>query len=241
MSNSDYIYMLESAKDHLDEIEKIYTQCLKSDFVPKSLTNKIRYFLLDIESALDYISFVVFNKYCLPSLLEKGLDNEKIEKLKKKVNFPLFDYKEWFDKDMRKTFPNLDNAKPEIINLFEKHQKYKTSSEYWLTVFNRLVNNNKHRELEKQTRRPTGYHIKYHRDKNGIFENIKSNGPNGILTDGGPLLYKALTSNPLNNTKATFWVIYTFKSTGYPVISTLKSIYEQASITIEEIRNVIEE
>lgn len=238
MDSEDYLYMLESAKEHLEEIDKMYYECLKLDYVPKKLTNKIRYFLTDIESALDYISYIVFNKYCLPKLCENKAPSEKIERLKKQVNFPLFDQEEWFNKKMKKAFPYLDETKPEIIATFEKYQVYNTSKDYWLPIFNRLVNNNKHRELEKQSKEMTAQ-VNYFRDDNGnVFQDVYTD-THGIIIDGKPLATKVLNSTR-DDTVANIKVNFFFKEMRKPVMPTLKMIYTEANIVIDEFKIIIE-
>jgi hypothetical protein len=231
----DYRFMLESAKEHLDELPILYNSCLREKDVPKRLTNKIRYFLNDIESALDYIAFKIFNNYCLKHIN----DPNKIESKKKQVNFPLYDTKDWFDKKIDKIFLELRSERPDIIEIFESRQPFVKGKDDWLPTFNRLVNTNKHRELEKQQRNQKTHvfngQIGGITMRNVTFENV-----------GTPIVYNGLPINfldpsPFNanfNFKTT--IEFVFKPLGLPVLPTLLKIYGGAKSTIDELEYTME-
>lgn len=235
INTEDYQYMLESAKEHLDELPTLYKNCLKEDEVPKRLTNKIRYFLTDIESSLDYIAFRIFNSYCT-----NHINPDRLESKRKRVNFPLFDSKSWFDKRVDEIFPGLRLERPDLIGIFESRQPFIKGKDYWLPIFNKLVNTNKHRELEKQQRKQTT-HIAYGELPgvtivNCTFENV-----------GAPISYNDIKIDFINKTPydsnfiANTTVDYYFKNTQLSVLPTLYQIYDGASAVIEEIDMNFEE
>ncbi|MFD4931141.1 hypothetical protein ACFWMS_19875 [Peribacillus butanolivorans] len=209
MTTQDYRFMLESAKEHLDE----------------RLTNKIRYLLNDIESALDYIAFAIFNQFCLKHIT----DSNKIKSAQKRVNFPLFDDKAYFDKKADKIFLDLRSEQPDIIV---------TGVDYWLPIFNMLVNNNKHRELEKQQRNKTT-HI-HHGQIGGVtFSNVKFvNCTTPISYNGTAIDFESPSpydSNFLASTKIEF----VFKDLNLSVIPTLKDIYTRTNKVISDLERII--
>jgi hypothetical protein len=235
MHTDDYRFMLESAKEHLDELDILYKDCLRVQEVPKRLTNKIRYFLNDIESGLDYISYRIFNQYCI-----KHIDDpNKIESQKKQVNFPLYDTKDWFDKKINKIFPGLRSERPDIIEIFESRQPFIKGKEYWLPIFNRLVNNNKHRELEKQQRKQKTHvfngQIGGITMRNVTFENVGT----PIVYNGFPINFFDPSPFDSNfNFKTT--IEFVFKFQNLPVLPTLSAILDGATSVINELENAIE-
>lgn len=236
ITTQDFRFMLESAKEHLDELPELYNWCLRENQVPKRLTNKIRYFLNDIESALDYISYEIFNNYCLKNIV----DPAKIESLRKQVNFPLYDNKDWFNKKMEKVFLGLRSERPDIIEILEKCQPFITGRDYWLPVFNRLVNNNKHRELEKQQ-----LHIETHvhygqigniKIKNSTFHSFGGFSPLAVNNNQVDITrIRNYDENAISETKIEF----VFKYDNLPVLPTLYKIYDGVHCVINELDNAM--
>lgn len=230
MTTHDYHFMLESAKEHLDELPGLYYECLRENQVPKRLTNKIRYFLNDIESALDYIAYHIFNTYCI----EYISDPNKIETKRKRVNFPLLDPKSWFDKRIEEMFPKLKSERPEIIVIFENCQPFVKGTDSWLPIFNRLVNNNKHRELEKQQKNQTT-NVRFAQIGGITMVNCVIEGVGAPLNyNGTPVDF--LTPSPLmKKVDATTFIDFTFKGTNMAVLPTLEKIYLGAQSVINEL------
>lgn len=54
-----------------------------------------------------------------------------------------------FDQVVNRDFPNLQTTNPEVYNILESVQPYHDN---WLGEFNKLNNNNKHQDLEEQSR-----------------------------------------------------------------------------------------
>lgn len=235
ISTQDYRYVLDDAKELLDEIILSYRDYFKSDEVPRSLMNKIRFFLLNVESALDYIAFDVFTIHCLPKI------TEKIEWRKSKVNFPLLDEKPKFDKRMKLMFQEIISERPDIIQVFEKCQPFNTGRDYWLPIFNRLVNNSKHRELEKQ-RISTTTQVHHMNLLGNTFINCTfSNNGTDININGQAINFRDYQPNPyINSLNATVQVDFIFKDLNRSVIPTLTEIYDGASSVINELESAIE-
>lgn len=232
--------MLESAGEHLKDIGTLYNESLKLDYVPKKLTNKIRYFLNDIESALDYISFEIFTVYCLPEILESESDPAKIEKRKKRVNYPFYDYPEPFKKRTNEMFPKLKSKQPEILQIFENQQPFVVGhKDYWLPVFNKLNNYNKHRNLTKQRKEKTSkFSMQYGSisiiDATVIGSNTTPVNINNTDVDFiNPSPYDHLFSD------TSVSVEYFFKDLGVSVLPTLHSIYDGATSIIRDLEKAM--
>lgn len=228
--------MLDSAKEHLDELPSLYKEFLRETEVPRQLTHKIRYLLSDIESALDYMAFFIFNKYCAKHID----DQDKLERRRKKVNFPLYDSEGWFDKKINEMFPQLISERPDIIEVFKNQQPFVKGKESWLPIFNKLVNNNKHRELEKQKRDQTT-HVLYGKIggitlQNVVFKNV-----------GVPISINGQAVNFINTTPfdrnfiANTTIDFVFKELNLSVIQTLTIIIDGANSVIQKLEGVIEE
>ncbi|ANC07802.1 MULTISPECIES: hypothetical protein [Bacillus cereus group] len=235
MTQSESQFMLHDAKKLLEEIEYSYKNYLNEESIPRELRNKIRYFLNNIESALDYQAFDIFSRYCA-----KNVKPEKLEQHKKRVNFPLYSGKDWFNKKIDDTYPGLRTECPHIISAFEKCQPFPSGSS-WLSRFNLLVNNNKHRNLTKQERKQTT-HIGYMED---IFGNKIINCTfEGI---GQPIVYGNTPVNFSNDKphpyvkhlNATTYVDFVFKDIDKSVLPTLEEIHTGASSVINELEQNI--
>jgi hypothetical protein len=233
MSVPDYKYVLEDAKYLLDEIILSYRNYLRDDEIPRSLMNKIRFFLQNIESTLDYVTYHIFSKYCLPDI------QEKIEWRKSKVSFPLFDDKKRFDNRMNLMFQEIVFDRLDIIQIFEKYQPYNTGKDYWLPIFNRLVNNSKHRELEKQS---TIKEIQASNVKIGgvtIKKLTTLNFEKPFSYNGDSVDFENPNPN-LSYSNVQTTIQFIFKESRLPVLSTLSNIYDGAYAVVNELEKIIE-
>jgi hypothetical protein len=234
MNQSESQYMLKDAKELLTEIENLYSEYLTQETAPRSLMNKIRNFLLNIESALDYLAFDIFSTYCPKHILP-----EKLESKRKRVNFPLYDSKSWFDKKINDMFPGLNEDRPDIITIFETHQPFKSPEGLnWLSTFNKLVNNNKHRNLTKQHRKLTS-HIKYGQIGGITLVNCTFEGVGTpIMYNGTPIDF--VTPSPYDRYfNARTEVEFVFKDINKSVLPTLYDIHTSASEVINDIEKIL--
>ncbi|WML38711.1 hypothetical protein RCG19_16100 [Neobacillus sp. OS1-2] len=150
----------------------------------------------------------------------------------------MFDNKSYFDKQLDKKFPQLRSERPDIIEIFESRQPFITGNDYWLPLFNKLVNNNKHRNLEKQTRK-LSTHIAYGKIGGATFINCTFEG------FGAPIKYGNTTIdfiNPTpydNNFLQNTTVDFVFKESGLSVLPTLLKIYDGTQSIIAELDTAI--
>ncbi|MGN4897802.1 hypothetical protein ACTFSB_28520 [Bacillus cereus group sp. MYBK14-3] len=235
MSQSESQFMLRDAEEILNEIELSYKEYLTEETIPRELRNKIRYFLNNIESALDYKAFDIFSRYCA-----NNVELEKLEKHKKRVNFPLYNSKKWFDKRIDEIYPGLRAECPNIISSFEKCQPFPSGAN-WLSRFNFLVNNNKHRNLTKQERQKTTY-IDYMEDifGNKIVNCNFINCDTPIAYDNTPVDFFNDQPHPyIKHLNATTYVDFIFKDIDESVLPTLKEIYIGANSVINDLEQNI--
>ncbi|QSF42651.1 hypothetical protein [Paenibacillus tianjinensis] len=236
MTTPEHIFMMNDARDILHRVQNSYQKLIRAEDIPRSLLNDVRNFLNNIESALDYIAFEVFNKYCLMTIT----DPAKIESAKRAVNFPLHKETE-FTRKIDKVFPDLRTNNPDIIDVFEKCQPYNHPGEYWLPLFNKLVNNNKHRELEKQRISSTST-IHNMIDANGnTFTNVTFQGFSADMKiDGNEVNLRTFNNHPhIRFLDATVRVDFIFKSLNTPVLPALTSIYIGANSVVNEINMLL--
>lgn len=236
MTTPEHIFMLNDAHDLLKKIQNSYQTLLRAEHIPRSLMNDIRHFLNNIESSLDYVAFEIFTKYCLQHVS----DIEKIESAKRAVSFPLHREND-FDRRIDKVFLHLRLEKPEIIEIFRKYQPFNNASDHWLPIFNKLVNNNKHRELEKQRISPTTT-IHSMIDANGsTFKNvIFSNNGSDMNISGKRIDFRNYQHQPhLLNLDATVMVDFVFQSLQLSVLPTLISIYDGAHFLVTELEDIL--
>ncbi len=233
MSLSDSQFMLQDAKQLLDEIEHSYKKYLAEENIPRELQNKIRNFLNNIESALDYKAFDIFSKCCV-----KNIPQEKLSGYEKRINFPLKNSKKEFDKYIDTCYLGLRIENPDIVLLFEKHQPFTSDGSNWLTRFNFLVNNNKHRTLMKQKRNQTSnvHHMKL---LGANFIGCTFEGPGTPITIGDTPVNFFEQSPYIENLSATVYVDFIFPTINKPALPTLKEIYSGATSVINDLEQII--
>lgn len=72
MGTKDYFLLLESAKSHLEDIKRLEQKLPNNDHLHIKISQKIRYFSIDIQSSLDFIAYDFFELYSQPIFLEHG-------------------------------------------------------------------------------------------------------------------------------------------------------------------------
>ncbi|MCP1124553.1 hypothetical protein NKR74_14780 [Bacillus sp. 3103sda1] len=237
MSLSESKFMLQDSKQLLNEINQSYEKYLSEEYIPRELQNKIRNFLNNIESALDYAAFDIFSRFCI-----KNVPQEKLSTYEKRINFPLRHSKKEFDKYIDTWFLGLRTERPDIVFSFEKHQPFMSGGSNWLTRFNFLVNNNKHRKLSKQKRtesrevRLVGQH-----GSNIVMIDCQMDS---IGIDGQSIRFDQRTQLPINaqslkSAEATIWVDFIFQDIQQSVLATLDYIYDGATYVINDLEQII--
>ncbi|MDU2670409.1 MAG: hypothetical protein E7C49_00210 [Clostridium sp.] len=227
---NDAIGLLNSSKKMLVEIETLYKPAVYDDELSFDLKVKIKNFLENIRSCLDYTANYTFDIHCKSNYSEKELKNNKIY-------FPIFDGQSYFQKNIKNRFKGLELDSP-IVNLWDKYQLYNDIK--WPKQLSKLTNKNKHIELIKNSRTESAT-IKHMQFGGITFENCTfENGKHTICIDGKPLSIKDFNNNPLiKNFNGHIKANYTFGETNTPIIETLEEILNGATTYLTEFITII--
>ncbi|MFP7225674.1 hypothetical protein SFC42_21555 [Priestia filamentosa] len=234
MSLYESKFLINNSEEMLGIITDFYLQSLEQKEISIVLKLKIKHFLEDIKSSLDYAAFSVYRKYCSQYITAKPENHER------GVCFPVHFSEKKFTTFMKNIFPNLESNKPEIFELIRELQPFYSSKEWYLT-FNSLVNKNKHRYLTPQTR-----------EEETVIRTFDQHGnTHSMFTHGGITIVnsenikfddmdwdqeKQLPIPTLNRGyESTTWISFTFTELGKEVLPTLKEIQEQATNVIHNL------
>ena len=133
-----------AADTSLGEIEKVYNASLASKGLDPQLLIKIKNFLENLRSALDYLGREIFDRNCT---VPQGKHIP--------VYFPILRETATqadFDAYMKGRFPGLQAAAPHLYSALEGYQAFKSPAYCWLPQLSDLCNGNKHENLTPQTR-----------------------------------------------------------------------------------------
>lgn len=227
----DSHFLLHDATDLLKIIERYYDQSINDSEISIVLRLKIKHFLEDIKSALDYAAFHVFSTYCAKNVAPADLKN-----IEKHIYFPVRDRKDKFDSYIKGYFKGLLNERKDIVNLFESCQPFPNQSQ-WLHYLSDFVNKNKHRNLSHQRRSISG-HIE-HLELPGItIRNLTVKNVGGILKIGDTVVNDG--NHPaITKAKGTITVDYYFTDFDQPVLPTLQEILSEASKVISDLEKIL--
>lgn len=221
-------YLLEYAKELLEEIKEKYNEYTSLPEVPLELKDKIREFLGKVNSSLEYQAFIVFSSYC-----EDSIPPQKLERARSRVYFPCRDTENAFRFYIKDRFPGLNENGKLFVDLFEEVQPYNVDNK-WLSLLAKLNNGNKHRALSKQFR-DKKVHISNGRIGNFIFKDVTFEGTaTPIMLGDTPIDFEGYS--PYNdNFNFNTEITYVFSEINNPVLSTLEDIYEGASSFIRKL------
>lgn len=227
---NDAIGLLNSSKKMLVEIATLYKSAVYDDELSFDLKLKIKHFLENIRSCLDYTANYIFDIHCKSNYSEKELKNNKIY-------FPIFDGQSYFQKNIKNRFKGLKLDCP-IVILWDRYQIYNDIK--WPKQLSKLTNKNKHIELIKNSRTESG-NIKHMQFGRAIFENCTFEGCGHILgTESGAISLKSYNSNPLiQSYEGNIRANYYFSETNTPVIETLEEILEGAANYLNEFCSIL--
>ncbi|MCY9026537.1 hypothetical protein MOF32_27015 [Priestia megaterium] len=234
MSLYESNFLISNSEEMLQTIEDFYSKSLREKEISIVLQLKIKHFLEDIKSALDYAAFYIYKRYSKEFITAKPEDHER------SVCFPVHFSEKRFNTVMENIFINLNQANNEIIETFKSVQPF-VKSESWYTIFNQLVNKNKHRYLTPQTKNQTTY-----------INNLKA-GPIEMVgcTVVGPSLNVSVDGNVFNlidekpnglveHIDAVTWVDFQFTELNLSVIPTLREILHESTSLIKKLEVLIE-
>lgn len=227
---NDAIGLLHSSKKMLEEIETLYKSAVYNDELSFDLKIKIKHFLENIKSCLDYTANYIFDIHCKSNYTEKELKNNKIY-------FPIFDGQSYFQKRIKNRFKGLELDSP-IVILWDRYQIYNDIK--WPNKLTKLTNKNKHIELIKNSRTESGT-INYMQIGGVTIKNcsIKNCG-HSIAINNNPISIKEFNTHPaIKNFNGNIQADYVFAETNTPIIETLEEILNGATIYLNEFINII--
>ena len=129
---------LEVADEYLRQIETDYTTSLEDKQINPKLSVRIKNYLENLRSPLDYIAKTI----CTSRL---GLKESH------KSYFPMAcENDKSFQKFVTRNFPNLDTVDPALYNSLQALQAYQPNGCKALPRLSKLVNQNKHNNLSPQ-------------------------------------------------------------------------------------------
>lgn len=226
---------LDIAEIMLDEVEELIQESIQHEDVLPYLKVKIKNFLENCRSPLDYSANFIFIAYCK--------SNYKGEALKRrgKVYFPIIPKKlgkSSFYRQISENWKGLRQTNPTIVSILEECQHFSTVP--WLNNLTYLINENKHRNLTKQKQEKKAFQV--HNlvlPGNIIIKNATSygeNGPNIVNYNGEIFNSETAMNHPTAKSfEATLYVDYYFTDLQLPVIPTLKQIFEGTKKTINNL------
>lgn len=238
-SVEDSIILFSRAGEMLRKVKDEYKKSSEEGAVSAALRIAIRDYLGDVRSSLDYLAWDIFTEKC-----EGNIASNKVERVKKLINFPIFDTKDTFDSKMAERFNGLT---PEIISVLESVQSYQDPSGIsWLKLLQELNNENKHRNLSRQKKRTlqniSDLHYK------GPKGNITITNSTTDIEDvellqiliGAPITDRELKEHPdVLAYDADVEVHLLFRDLDMPVIDTLEEIHCGASDVLNRLHALI--
>lgn len=229
---SDAKLCLSEAQKMLVEIEEIYNKNVYKEQLPPVLKIKIKNFLENVRSSLEYATNYIFYTYCA-----SNYTNKKLAEISRKIYFPIYDDKSHFDKCINNKFKGL-STNNEILELFEKCQPF--SGEKWSRYLGDLCNKNKHVKLTKHNRTESGT-IMYFEDIFGVkIKNCTFSGcKHGMVYNGVPLNNNNINYNPyIKSFIGNINTEYIFEDTNTPVLGTLNEIMNGSKYFINSIEKI---
>ncbi|MCT8138650.1 hypothetical protein H1D32_13400 [Anaerobacillus sp. CMMVII] len=232
--------LIDQSKQLLHEIEHIYEQDIRIGVDSPLLRVKIKLYLENINSALDYTAYKIFLEYCANAIKEREPDKYSFRE--GRVYFPCLEEKSKFDNYINDRFKYLSAEKEEIIDILAKYQPFPLRSK-WLKYLKELVNNNKHRYLSVHSCQTHTHFDNLIMPGGAQFRNLT------IVTEGDsvPIAYGDQPidfQNPNTIPEGTVFKgsvekDFYFKEIDQPVLKTLKRIYRSAPTVINDIEKLL--
>jgi hypothetical protein len=197
--------LLNKSKKDFDSLKKDYQTSLNQKEISDELKIDIKNIFENLRSGLDYMAHDIF-------------DSLKTGKQPEILYFPIRSTRQEFDLVINKDFSGLQTSNLDVYSILESVQPY---NDKWLGQFNRLNNNNKHQDLEEQTRSEVK-EVKVSSLKGGSSVSWTSGGTfsGGVSVIGVPIDPKTQLPVPNNQVKTEVitWVSFHFKENGESVL-----------------------
>lgn len=219
------VALISKCCNTLDDLKQEYQSSLKAKEVSEELKVDIKNILENLRSCLDYIAHDIHEKF-IPGSTSR-------------LYFPIRHSFTEFEQVIARDFEGLDQTSPDVFSLLEKVQPY---NDDWLGKFNRLNNNNKHEDLEEQTRTETRRVTVSSKSGKGSV----SWGPgvtlgSGVSVMGVPIDPKTQlpVPNTITDTKIEIWVDFKFADNGESVLPFLTKSIDKVETLCQSIRKYL--
>ncbi|MGH2078785.1 hypothetical protein [Aerococcus urinaeequi] len=247
MEKTDYCVLLEDLETELNLIYEMKNSSLETSYLedaPIKLKTSVKNFAGNVESVLDYLSWHIFEKAYLPRLKEQKVSQEEIENKMRCISFPNKKdrKKNSFYKQMENMFPNINNEFPNLYDSIEQVQPYNYDKlmDSWLYLANKIANDTKHRSLIRIDSRES-MSIEYlELPGNNTFSNIRIEGAkHSIVIGDQPLTKENANELGVKEFRGDIESYYLINGLNLPLYKTLKMIFDELSITVEDIEKHI--
>ena len=132
----DSILLLNEAKEQLNDLKSIEFEAVRNEDLLNKAKPKIKNFLENCRSPLDYI-------------VNDAVNTFKLKGKSKRIYFPITYNNKYFESTIFYSFEDIKNTLPELYSFFEKYQCF-YGNDQSTGYLSHLVNNNKHQELSTQ-------------------------------------------------------------------------------------------
>lgn len=238
----DAIELINESKDTLEEIKSAYNDSLHDKEVKPKLLIKIKNFMENIRSALDFTAHDLFDKY--------GTNGGNTGNIYFPYAWEGLDLNGFRTRNrIERCIPGLSSNRGDIATKIESYQYFSNQDNWWLPKFMELNNENKHQRLTPQTRKETKQ------------LNIKSSGGGASISLGGgasislgrgasiqigDTVIPGGQSFDANNPPVTFggkkeiitWVSFEFSHNNQPVTPLLETSLKGADKFINELTSM---
>ncbi|MGJ1195997.1 hypothetical protein ACR777_06435 [Sphingobacterium spiritivorum] len=233
--------LIAESKNILTEIKIAYEESLHDQQIKPRLLIKIKNFMENLRSALDFTAHHLYNKYGIPT---SGNPN---------IYFPYawigLDLEGFTTKNLiQNKIPGLIQNRPDIAADIESYQHFANLDNSWLPKFMELNNENKHQRLSPQTRKE----IKQLNIKSGNGGALISLGGGASISLGkgafiqiGDTIIPGDQTFDVNNPPLTFggnkeiitWVSFEFTDLNEPAYPLLYSALKGCEKIVTELTN----
>ncbi|MDF1643925.1 MAG: hypothetical protein P1U80_07055 [Pseudomonadales bacterium] len=198
-----------------------YDAALQHQSISEELKVDVKNIFENLRSCLDYIAHDIFEA-CITGSTPRRL------------YFPIRQSKPEFDQAINNDFTSLQSTHSDVYDLLEAIQPY---NDDWLGKFNKLNNNNKHQDLEEQTKTESRHvEVTSPQGSGSVSWGPGVTFGGGVYVMGAPIdpstQLPAAGSNV--NTKITIWVDFKFKENGESILPFIeKSIGKVESLFLD--------
>ena len=219
--NNSIQALIDKSKKDFSALKGDYEASLESQHISEELKIDIKNIFENLRSCLDYMAHDIHEE-CVTG------------RQSSRLYFPIRQTRNEFNQVINSDFPNLQTTNSDVYSLLEKIQPY---NDDWLGKFNKLNNNNKHQNLEEQTKTESRKVTVSSPQGGGSI----SYGPGvtfggGVSVMGVPIDPKTQLPIPNNQVKTeiTIWVNFKFTENGESVLSFVeKSIHNIETLFLE--------